>query len=409
MLNAMDRRNGPYLGLAGLALVSACGFSIPGGSGTPDDGGSGSDGPADDSPPNICPWPYTPEYVTPCPAKSGPAIDPPTGKSVLDTDMGTLTGPAPASTPIPIQSEVVADVRIVWTSGLHIATGARLRVIGSLPVVFVSLGAITIDGELDGAGRASSPLVGDNPAGANPSECNTNGAGVGQPCAGEGASGGGGGSFGEMGGQGGGGGDGKNCGANLTGPVPGGSGGAALSMRPANLRGGCPGAFGGQSTAGGAMAGRAGAGGAGVALVARDAITISGVINVGGGGGGGGSERSGGGGGGSGGMIVLEGSVVSVIGMGKVAANGGGGGGGCDGNTGDPGEDALNGGTPAGGGPKEGAGTSGGDGGARGDAPQPADTSTRGGGGGGGGVGFVRIHAISASADPAAISPSPSP
>ncbi len=406
MLIAMHRRT--YIGLASLALTSACGFHITGGSDTPDDAmGSGSDGSNADTIAAACPWPYVPEYAMPCPATDGPAIEVLTGKAVLNTDDGTLTN---GTTTIDIESEVTADVRVVWTRGLHIAAGARIRVIGSFPLSIIATGAITIDGSLDGAGHASSPIDGDTPAGANPAACNVAGAGVGQPCADQGASGGGGGSFAEMGGQGGGGGDARNCGA-FTGPVPGGTGGAALTMRPSNLRGGCPGAIGGLSTLVGSVAGHLGSGGGAIALVARDSLTIGGMVNVGGAGGGGCTKRGGGGGGGSGGMIVLEGSTVSVTTAGRVSANGGGGGGGCDMNTGGDGTDGTDSGMAASGGPNEGSGSDGGDGGARGDLPQTADVSSRGGGGGGGGVGFVRIHSALGPglAEPGSISPPPSP
>ena len=406
MLIAMHRRT--YIGLASLALTSACGFHIPGGSGTSDDAmGSGSDGSNPDSVAAACPWPYVPEYVMPCPATDGPAIDVSSGKAVLDTDAGTLTS---VGTTIPIESEVTADVRVVWTRGLHIAAGAQIRVIGSFPLSIIATGAITIDGRLDGGGHANSPLVGDGPPGANPAACNVAGAGVGQPCADQGASGGGGGSFAEMGGQGGGGGDTRNCGV-FSGPVPGGSGGAVVNARPSNLRGGCPGAIGGLSTLAGSVAGRAGSGGGAIALVARESLTISGTVNVGGAGGGGCTKRGAGGGGGSGGMIVLEGSTVTVTSGGRVAANGGGGGGGCDMNPSMDGTDGTDSGTGASGGANEGTGTDGGDGGARGDVAQTADVSSRGGGGGGGGVGFVRIHSAIGPgvAEPSSISPPPSP
>lgn len=403
MLIVMQSRT--YIGLASLALTSACGFNIPGGSGTPDDA-TGSDGNAGDAA-SICPWPYEAEYATPCPAKTGPAIELVTGDAVLDTDAGTLTSGPVA---IDILGEVIADVFVVWTTGLTIGTEADLRVTGSLPVVFISTGAITIDGDLDGAGDADSPVVGDNPAGANPPECDAAPAGPGQPCAAEGASGGGGGSFALVGGQGGGGGSGRNCAAAGTGPVPGGTFGEAVMTRPPNLRGGCAGGAGGESLDNGAAAGRAGSGGGAIALVARETITISGVVNVGGAGGGGGKERSGGGGGGSGGMIVLEATTITITIDGRVAANGGGGGGGADGGTADEGSDGEDSVMPAGGGAKAGSGTDGGKGGARADAAQAATISGRGGGGGGGGVGFVRIHSLSgATADPMSVSPAPSP
>jgi hypothetical protein len=403
MLIAMRART--YIGI--LALTAGCGFEVRGG-GTTTDGGSGSDsGSGSGDAAAICPWPYTPEYANPCPATDGPEIDLMTGKSVLNTDDGTLmTG----LTTVAIESEIAADVRVVWTRGMHIGSEATLRVTGSFPVVFIATGSITIEGTLDGAGHEDSPLIGDNPAGANPVECgeaNAGGAGPGQPCAAEGASGGGGGSFATMGGQGGGGGDTRNCGA-ITGPVAGGSGGATVATRPPNLRGGCPGAFGGLSTQGGASAGRGGSGGAGVALVARDTVAISGRVNVGGAGGGGGSDRSGGGGGGSGGMIVIEGTTITVTPAGRVTANGGGGGGGCDNNTGDDGSDGASGVGPADGGENEGAGTDGGDGAARSAGAQSAQVSGRGGGGGGGGVGYVRFHSrdgITAPSEPTSVSP----
>jgi hypothetical protein len=407
MLMGMHGRT--YIGLC-LTMIGACGFDVKGGSAPDDGGGSGSDGGGTTDGAPICPWPYTPEYVTPCPGKTGSELELLAGKAVLNTDDGTLMVDLDA---IDIETEIAMDVRIVWVTGMHIGPDADLRVIGSLPVVFVANGAITIEGDLDGAGHTTSPLIGDNPAGANPSECgdmDTTGAKGGAPCADQGASGGGGGSFAGVGGQGGGGGEGRNCGA-ITGPIPGGTAGAIVATRPANLRGGCAGGFGGLSTQNGASSGRGGSGGGAIALVARNTLAISGRVNVGGAGGGGASKRSGGGGGGSGGMIVLEGSTVTVAAAGRVSANGGGGGGGCDGNTGDDGEDGKDGNDDADGGVKEGAGTDGGDGGARGSIAEPAEVSSRGGGGGGGGVGYVRIHSAinPAQADVNSISPTPSP
>lgn len=405
MLIAMQWRT--YIGLASLALTSACGFDIAGGS-TPDDA-NGSDGShlVDASP--ACPWPYTPEYAMPCPATDAAAIELIDGEAVLDTTNGTLTH---GLLEIPITSEITADVRVVWTRGLHIGAGMHLRVVGSYPLVIIATGAITIDGVLDGAGHAASRTLDDSPAGANPPECEAGmaGAGVGQPCAQHGASGGGGGGYGEMGGQGGGGGDSHDCGGGNTDGMPGGTGGVSVS-RPLNLRGGCPGAVGGVSTDAAAVAGAGGSGGGAIALIARDELTIDGKVNVGGSGGGGGTKRSGGGGGGSGGMIVLEASTIVITSAGLVSANGGGGGGGCDGGSGGDGEDGGDGSDDADGGPKDASGTRGGDGGARGDPPEAAAISGRGGGGGGGGVGFVRIHSAinGAQADANSISPVPSP
>ena len=392
------------LGLFGLTLASACGFEItPSGSGPGDAGGSdagGTDGMA-----AVCPWPYTPEYVSPCPARMGAAIELLDGDTVLDTGSGTLSG----ATTMLIESEIVADVRIVWTTGLRISPDATLRVIGGLPLVVVATGSITIEGELDGAGRVNAM---DRPAGANPAACgdlNSGGAKTGAPCSDQGASGGGGGSFGTVGGQGGGGGETRDCGV-ISGPVPGGSAGVAVAARPMNLRGGCSGAAGGPSQSSGALAGTGGMAGGAIALVARNTLAVDGTINVGGAGGGGGADRSGGGGGGSGGMIVLEASTVTVATAGRVSANGGGGGGGCDNNKGDDGQDGRDGANAANGGAREGSGTDGGDGGAHGIAAQPAEISTRAGGGGGGGVGFVRVHSLNpAQAGPASFSPAPSP
>ncbi len=391
MLIAMQRRT--YIGLLSLTLASACGFDVRGGSGTPDDGMGSDEGSTDGS--VFCPWPYEPQYAMPCPNKEGPPIDLPDGKFVLNTDTGKLTS-GNGLTEIEIRSEVVGDVLVVWTTGFHIADDADLRVAGSMPLVIISTGAITVEGDIDGQGHSNSPLLGDNPPGANPSECSDMdmGAGAGVECAAEGASGGGGGSFALIGGQGGGGGSTKNCGPVIgMGPVPGGTFGVAVPGRPPNLRGGCPGGIGGLSLESGAVAGRPGSGGGAIALVTRDVLTISGDVNVGGGGGGGGAQRSGGGGGGSGGMIVLEGFSVIVTASGKVAANGGAGGGGSDGGIGQAGDDGEEDGTAAEGGMQHGMGTRGGKGGSRMGAAEASTISTRGGGGGGGGVGFVRVFA----------------
>src|SRR4051794_23306363 len=120
MLIGMQPRT--YIGLASIVLTSACGFEITGGSNTPEDGMTGSDGmTSGDALAGACPWPYTPEYAMPCPAKDGAAIEILTDKQTLNTDDGTLSSGSVAT---PIESEIVGDIRVVWTRGLHIGADA---------------------------------------------------------------------------------------------------------------------------------------------------------------------------------------------------------------------------------------------------------------------------------------------
>jgi hypothetical protein len=265
-------------------------------------------------------------------------------------------------------------------------TGGTLTVTGSLPVVLVARGNLTISGYVYvGSDRTGAGNVG---PGANWPTCDP----TGTTGATSGA-GGGGGAGGSFGGQGGSGGNGN--GGNAKGGTA-----AAVEMQPlAALRGGCSGAAGGDGQ-GGTAGGSANSGGA-IFVITRGMLTISGEIDAAGEGGEAGSNTKGGGGaGGSGGMIVLAGATIVTSGA-LLNANGGGGGGGADG--GNPGTNGgdVDGNMPnlaATGGP--GGSNAAGNGGAGAAGSSGPDNGTNGngggnsGGGGGGGGGFGVIHVL---------------
>ncbi|MBW2462872.1 MAG: hypothetical protein JRH11_14565 [Deltaproteobacteria bacterium] len=316
--------------------------------------------------------------------------------AVYDTDSGTLRiGGVDLIVPNDIIDQGGTDARIIVVDNFRIGAGARLRVVGSMPLIVASWGTIAIEGDLD-AGSVRGGVAG---AGANHGSCNA----VAPTATGDSGTGGGGG--GGFGGRGGNGGEGDS---NNTpgGTFPGGSGGAAVAT-PTIVRGGCPGAQSGPD--GGGAVGAGGTGGGAIQLSALGAITVPGRILAGGAGGTGGpdSRATGGGGAGSGGYIGLEGSTVTVTGV--LAANGGGGGEGTDrSNTGDNGEDAHPDESRAPGG--SGGTTIGTDGGMGGAGAQLAGADVPGvlnggGGGGGGGVGFVLVWSADYTGSGAAISP----
>lgn len=268
---------------------------------------------------------------------------------------------------------VAHDVDIVANSTLTVVTG-------SLPVIFLATGNVTIDGSLVVAANAALPQDGLASGFDGPSEETTAGSGPGGGGAADEAT--------HVGAGGGG-----HCGAGGAGGPDASNGGATYgSATLIPLEGG--------SSGGSGRGGPGGAGGGAVQIAAGGWITVSGtgLIHAGGGGGG-----VGGGGGGAGGSILLEAEVVAI--NGTVAANGGGGG------ANDPGDDqagrnatpdstpAPGGNIPAPEGPRNsgGAGAAGPDvDGAPGSYLGPAGGAMLDiGGGGGGGAGRIRIRTAS--------------
>jgi hypothetical protein len=347
-------------------------------------------------------WTPRPTHFNPCDLPSpSPALNLTTnGEYLYNTDTVTLRDPVGnvithASRELPGNPPVVA----ISVEGLLVGNVARLRVIGSKPLLVASWSEITVDGLID----VSSDLSRSG-AGASTGDCDPSGAG------GQGNNGGGGGGGGGFGGDGGGGGAGEGGG---NGGNPGG-----VVAKPSALRGGCAGARGGRGD-GGDSGGAGGAGGGVLQLTAQVRIGITGRLHAGGSGGGGANgpagRRSGGGGGGSGGLIDLEAPAISFGPGAIVAANGGGGGEGTEDQSADFGLTGRIDNTPAEGG--SGNSGTGGDGG-NGSAGTERDGETGspgtrggpargGGGGGGGGAGFIIIDGTESVAGGAVLSPQP--
>lgn len=383
----------------GVALVAACVLSSagcrvlvelvesdPGGDAVDashTDGGDRVDANVD------CAWSYTPKHVDPCaiPAPGAELVLGP-GTWSYDTNSGALTDPefdARFPTSALIAQSDGPELRVLSVSSVDIQDGAVLRATGKRPLVIVSWSDLSVAGTIDvGSGRHREG------AGGDPATCPDIGPMSGAS-SGEGAGGGGGGGFGSVGGAGGTG-DGEVTAA--------GEGGAAVAM-PEVVRGGCPGGIGGNS-----LAGPGGNGGGALYLVARDGVTIDGVLDAGGGGGSGSSgDRSGGSGGGSGGMIELQAPTVALTASAVLAANGGGGGGGSDGGIAIAGQDGQDDAVAAEGGDGQGQGAAGGAGGFADTDAEPGTAANRGGGGGGGGRGFIVVRATNFDDDGAVVSP----
>jgi hypothetical protein len=254
------------------------------------------------------------------------------------------------------QSGGIATVVLAFDD-LEVAGNGTLSIIGARPAIIVSMKDISVLGAIQvGAGA--------------------------QPCTGAGAGGAGGGVVYKSGGGGGGFATAGGAGGSVNLGAAGGAAGA-VNLGTA-LRGGCPGGLGGGSSA------RASAGGGALQLVARQNISIAGVIDAPGRGGEGGGFSNGGNGGGSGGELLLEAMQVIASG-GGLTCNGGGGGEAGTMNAGQPGQLS---GTPATGGTDSFGGGAGGSGAAGSTAANPGEGSSAvsGGGGGGGGVGRIRIN-----------------
>jgi hypothetical protein len=362
----------------------------------------------------FCGWEYDPVYFDPCmdpsatlnPLNLDMANDPMNGEPpyIYNTNgAGTLSDPM--GNFVTHTSTVVGTNRILWTSSFNIASAARLRVIGDMPLVIASKSTIDIDGALSVASLfPSDTLVAREGAGTEPLACATTPAAPGESCS-HGGAGGGGGAFSGDGGKGGNAAVGRDCaGAAGTGSV-GGTGGG-LAAIPAILRGGCAGGRGGEGD-GTDKFGIGGPGGGAVHLTAVTTLRVTGRIHAGGAGGRKATgNRAAGGGGGSGGMIGLEAATIELTG-GVISANGGGGGGGGNGAGALDGDDALPTGAQAEGGDPENQGTKGGDGGWVDDANGASvpGQAERGGGGGGGGAGYILTYQDSTPTLGATISP----
>jgi hypothetical protein len=345
---------------------------------------------ADPSAPDadLCGWDFEPALFSPCDVPTfGAALSIPSNEERYryNTDVGELTGLG--DNVVKPLSTVENGMRVIWLESFDLLQGARLRVVGSLPLRIVSNSTINIAGELQvNSYRGDDGLV--RGPGSNAATCVA--AGNGQACGGHGASGGGGGGFYGNGGPAGVGGVGKSCGGGVT-SRPGGVGGQGSIVPPTVLRGGCPGGNGAAAEDGGTPVG--GPGGGALMLTARTSITIDGGINAGGAGGRGcyDGNRAGGGGGGSGGMIILESVTLNLDANGVLAANGGGGGGGCDrGETQNGGDGRLAAAVAAGG---TGRAVGGPGGYLNNNNGVVGESDDRGSGGGGGGVGFIIFNA----------------
>lgn len=315
------------------------------------------------------PFPFVPSNVAinDIPAPTAGKVTFNCGTTVIDTGAaGTpavtnyCTGQPMFGSASITQQGGIATVVLAFED-LEVAGGNTLSIIGVRPAIIVSMKDILVLGAIQVA------------AGAQP--CAGGGMGVGANGGGgtiQYKSGGGGGGFATVGGQGG----------SVPAGAAGGAGGTInLGIQ---LRGGCPGGLGGASSA------RPSAGGGALQLVARQTITIAGIVNSPGQGGEGGGFGNGGNGGGSGGDLLFEAQSI-VASSGGLTCNGGAGGEAGTQNAGQPGQLTT---TPARGGTDGIAGGAGGDGAVEGTAADQGAGATvfAGGGGGGGGLGRIRFN-----------------
>ncbi|MFZ5444681.1 MAG: hypothetical protein ACOZQL_32100 [Myxococcota bacterium] len=311
------------------------------------------------------PFPFVPSNVAinEIPTPSSGKVTYGCGTTIIDssgTGAPTVTNACPGQ-PTPgwanvTQSGGIATLVLAYDD-FEVAGGSTLSLIGSRPVIIVSMSDVRVLGAIQVAAGAQA--------------CSSGGAGGN----GSGAayrSGGGGGGFGSAGGAGG----------SVTLGASGGAGGAV--NLGTQLRGGCPGGLGGGSND------RPAAGGGALQLVALDSIILAGVITAPGQGGSGGGFANGGNGGGSGGELLLEAQQVIASG-GALTCNGGGGG---ESNTMNAGQSGQATALPARGGSDQVTGGAGGDGAAGTTAAETGEGSSlvAGGGGGGGGVGRIRVN-----------------
>ncbi|HTE50297.1 MAG TPA: hypothetical protein VK698_05440 [Kofleriaceae bacterium] len=394
------------------AAIAACSFdgsgrAVPegdgGGGGGPIDAGGGITGRIDASPidaVDLCSGWTLISVLDSCEVPAAYRRDTLTlaaGLYTYNTDDGTLLRQTGGEVE---NHSLVLDgaYRVVSAESIDIQAGAELRIIGDLPVLMVAWDGFTVAGTIDSSSHPSSG--GGRGAGGDAASCLD---GSVAPSNGDadatGGGGGGGGGFGSAGGEAG---DGASDTAGDAGErAPG----------PTRLRGGCAGGLGGVGVSGGGAA--AGSGGGAVALAARGALSVDGLIHAGGSGGAGAglTTLGGGGGGGSGGLIWLSGATITLSRSTVLAANGGAGGEGSDGEAvGDSGDDAPEGGTGAIGGDTTGnTGGNGGNGSNDGsDGVGGGDgTSSSGGGGGGGGAGLIDLDSDQIEMGGAFITPPP--
>ncbi len=325
---------------------------------------SGPDGPA---PLNAFPTHATATAVI---ANAGDLV----GPAVIDTSALTIqmvaNGPAVA---LPANAKFVkSSDRSILSVGAF-TVSSPLLVKGSLPLVVVASGAVSITATITANGVGVTP----GPGGIASGSTSGGAGGLGTAS----TKGGGGGGYGSSGGAGGG--------------TGGGTAGTPFSAVYTDLFGGAPGGKGsGNAGQCGGNNGIGGAGGGALSIASPVSIDVSstGKIHVGGGGGAPGCNGESAPGGGSGGLVFLEAPTITIDGL--IASNGGGGGGGSsDVNNGNPGSDATLTTTPANGGPMaSGSGSGKGGNGAAGSTAATAGTASTESGGGGGGLGRVRLR-----------------
>lgn len=286
---------------------------------------------------------------------------------------------------------IVADGFCVVSFGGGLTVTGTLDVTGTLPLIILARGDITITGVVNGAANGT---IGGPSGGTGGTTSPATGAAPGsQPLTPERADGGGGGG-------------GSSCGSG----GDGGAGGEALGGAGGLMVDGAfVGGSGGGAGDGRAPFARGGGGGGAIQITSLGRIQVEGSVNVAGAGGSAGLDANAAAGGGGGGYAIIE-SALEVVIPGAVHAGGGGGGGagGCD--------DALSDGvTPGGNGdsfPNAGTapsscsgrnlGAPGGDGSdgtvLDGDVGGSSAERLGNGGGGGGGPGCVQIRAVAPSA-----------
>jgi hypothetical protein len=315
---------------------------------------------------------------------------PPTTPQMLNTNINTSSNLCLAQPPSGWISAGQPDSCFVVGTDLTISSTISAR--GPRPLVLVATGTITLDGELDVAGKRGNGSI---PPGFTEAACSPFTV---IPMANAGGSGGGaGGTLSTKGGDGGDG-DGTSF-----------IGGKALDVgaMPSVLRAGC----GGQDGAGGNGTAIGGDGGGAVYLVAGTEIAFgsNAMIDASGAGGMGGTATAGGAGGGTGGMIVLAAPTVTIGTGVQIFANGGGGASGAGNATGGGnGGDATSAAAGGVGGQISNGGGVGGIGASQGVDAVSGTSGTGGvsGGAGGGGLGYIATNASLAGAvtSPAATS-----
>ncbi len=283
------------------------------------------------------------------------------------------------------------DLCVISASTVSVPAGTA-TITGSLPLVIIASGAVTIDGTIDVSAYGTTAGPGGSAGGTASSED------------GGGRSPGSGGSHPGTYPDGGGGG-GALCGAGGNGGTggsgAGGGGGAAVtSWNLSPLQGGSGGGY-----ANGRTDSNGGAGGGALQIFSSVSVTLNGVILAGGGGGtrghteGGVRDYGAGAGGGSGGAVLIEAPTVTFGAGSRINTTGGGGGGGASTSNGGNGQDgaAVSSGRASGG--ASGGSTYGAPGGDSGaDAtPDGSNGGSNGngygnGGGGGGGGGCILIR-----------------